>query len=39
MIDLNGDKASRPNGYAFWKFSWEVVKDDIMKLFKEFYET
>ena len=24
---------------AFWKFSWEIVKEDIMRMFKEFFKT
>ena len=24
---------------AFWQFSWDMVKDDIMRMFKEFFET
>ena len=38
--DLNGDKAPRPNGFtaAFWQFSWDIVKEEVMLMFKEFYE-
>ena len=37
---LNGEKAPGPNGFpiAFWSFSWEFVKDEMMDFFKEFYE-
>ena len=37
---LNGDKASEPDGFsiAFWKFSWDIVKNDIMELFKDFHQ-
>ena len=41
LSNLNGDKAPSPNGFtlAFWKFSWDIMKDDIMRMFKEFCET
>ena len=34
-----GDKAPGPNGFtmAFWLFCWDVVKSDILGLFREFY--
>ena len=37
---LNGDKAPRSNGFttAFWQFSWDVVKSDIMGLLRDFHE-
>ena len=37
---LSGDKAPGPNGLplAFWVFSWDFVKDEVLGLFKEFYE-
>ena len=40
IAGLNGEKAPRPDGFpiAFWSFSWEFVKDEVMELFKEFYE-
>ena len=40
LTDLNGDKAPRPDGLtvAFWQFSWDVVKLDIMGLFKDCHE-
>ena len=40
LNDLNGDKAPRPDGFtiAFWQFSWEIVKVDIMRMFKDFFE-
>ena len=40
LTDMNGDKAPGPDGFtiAFWQSSWEVVKDDVMRMFKEFYE-
>ena len=41
LSNLNGNKAPGPDGYmlAFWHFSWDIVKDDIMRMFKEFFET
>ena len=40
MFNLNGDKAPRPCGFTatFWLFSWDIVKLDIMDLFKYFHE-
>ena len=39
--NFNGDKALGLDGFmlAFWQFSWEIVKADIMRMFKEFFET
>ena len=41
LSDLNGDKALSPDGYtiAFWQFNWNIVRDDIMRMFKDFHET
>ena len=40
IADLNGEKAPGPDGFpiAFWSFSLEFVKDEVMEFFKEFYE-
>ena len=40
IAGLNGEKAPGPDGFpiAFWSFSWEFVKDEVMDFFKEFYE-
>jgi hypothetical protein len=37
--DLNGDKALGPNGFfmAFFQKCWEVLKEDIIEVFKEFH--
>ena len=37
---LNGDKAPGPDGFplAFWSFSWDFVKTEVMGFFKEFHE-
>ena len=36
----NGDKAPGPDGFtvAFWQRCWEIVKEDILDMFKEFHE-
>ena len=40
LMEMNGDKASGPNGFtlAFWQACWEFVKEEIVDLFKEFYD-
>ncbi|RVW65596.1 putative ribonuclease H protein [Vitis vinifera] len=40
LSELNGDKAPGPDGFtlAFWHFCWDFVKDEIMGLFKDFFE-
>ena len=37
---LNGDKAPGLDGFplAFWSFSWDFVKDEVMGFFREFFE-
>ena len=39
--DLNGDKAVDLDGFmiALWKFSWDIVKNDIMRMFTNFFKT
>ena len=40
LSNLNGDKAPGPDGFmAFWQFSWDIVKEDIMRLFKDFHDS
>ena len=41
LNDLNGDNAPSPNGFmiVFWQFNWEIVKEDIVRMFKDFFET
>ena len=41
LNDLNGDKAPGPDGYtvAFWQSNWGTIKEDVLKLFKDFFET
>ena len=40
LLDLNGDKALGPNDFtvAFWQFSWDIVKKDVMDFFKDFHQ-
>ena len=37
---LNSDKAPGPDGFpiAFWIFSWDFVKEEVLGFFKEFHE-
>ena len=37
---LNDDKAPRPDGFpiAFWSFSWDFVKDEVIGFFKDFFQ-
>jgi hypothetical protein len=39
VMALEGDKAPGPDGFsiAFFQVCWEVVKEDIMKIFREFH--
>ena len=46
MRDMNGDKALGLDGFttafsqsAFSQSSWEVVKDNVMRMFKELHES
>ena len=41
LCKMNGDKAPRPNGFtiAFWQFSWDIVKDDVTRKFRDFHNT
>ena len=40
LLDLNGDKAPSPDGFtlAFWQNCWDFAKEEILDMFKEFYE-
>ena len=40
LMDMNGDKAPSPDGFtmAFWQDSWDVVKEDVLRVLKEFFE-
>jgi hypothetical protein len=39
VMALEGDKAPGPDGFsiAFFQVCWEVIKEDIMKIFREFH--
>ena len=41
LRELNGEKALGPDGYtaAFWQFSWDIVKDEAMTVFMDFFVT
>lgn len=41
MLELGRSKAHSPNGFTidFWVFTWEVVKEEIMGVFKEFHSS
>ena len=40
VSSLSGDKALGPDGFplAFWQFSWDFLKKEILGFFNEFYE-
>ena len=40
LMEMRGDKAPGPDGFtmAFWQDCWDVVKEEVMDLFKEFFE-
>ena len=40
IFGLSRDKAPGPDGFplAFWAFSWDFVKDEVLGFFKEFHE-
>ena len=40
VFGLNGDKAPGPDGLplAFWSFSWDFVKAEVLGFFREFFE-
>ena len=39
-MGLNSEKAPGPDGFplAFWSFSWDFVKNEVLGFFKEFHE-
>ena len=39
LMEMNRDKAPSPNGFimAFWQSCWDFVKEEVVELFKEFY--
>ncbi|RVW22247.1 LINE-1 reverse transcriptase-like [Vitis vinifera] len=40
LMEMRGDKAPGPDGFtvAFWQDCWDLVKEEVMDLFKEFFE-
>ena len=40
LMDMNGNKAPGPDGFtvAFWQGCWDFAKEEIVELFKEFYD-
>ena len=40
LMEMNGDKALGLDGFtvAFWQACWDFVKEEILELFKEFYD-
>ena len=40
LTDLNGDKASGPNGFtmAFWQDNWGMLKEEVMRFFADFFQ-
>ena len=40
LMGMNGDKAPGPDGFtvAFWQSCWDFVKEEIVDLFKEFFD-
>ncbi|KAJ9707979.1 hypothetical protein PVL29_000172 [Vitis rotundifolia] len=40
LMEMNGDKAPGPDGFTvgFWQTCWDFVKEEVVELFKEFYE-
>ncbi|KAL6336179.1 hypothetical protein AAG906_011061 [Vitis piasezkii] len=39
-MEMNGDKAPGPDGFtmAFWQSCWDFLKEEVVELFKEFYD-
>ena len=40
LMEMNGNKAPSPDGFTvtFWQARWEFVNEEIVDLFKEFYD-
>ena len=40
VSELNDDKAPGPDGFplAFWSFSWDFVKEEVMGFFRKFFQ-
>ena len=39
LDEVNGEKAPSSDGFiaAFWQFSWNTIKNDVMAVFKDFF--
>ena len=39
LFDMSRDNAPSPNGFTatFWQCNWDIVKEDILSLFREFH--
>ncbi|RVW79590.1 Transposon TX1 uncharacterized 149 kDa protein [Vitis vinifera] len=40
LMEMNGDKAPSPDGFTmdFWQSCWDFIKEEILEMFKDFYE-
>ena len=40
LMEMGGDKALGPDGFsvAFWQECWDFVKEEVVEMFKEFFE-
>ena len=40
LMEMGGDKAPSPDGFsvAFWQECWDFVKEEVVEMFKEFFE-
>ena len=40
LMEMNGDKAPGPDGFsmAFWQSCWDFIKEEILEMFKDFFE-
>ncbi|WJZ83279.1 hypothetical protein VitviT2T_002974 [Vitis vinifera] len=40
LVGCSGDKAPGPDGFtmSFWQFAWDIVKEDVLRFFREFHE-
>ena len=40
LMEMNGNKALGPDGFTvtFWQACWDFVNEEILELFKEFYD-
>ena len=41
LKDMNGDKALGPDGFtaAFWQSYWDIVRGEVMGMFRDFFAT